>query len=188
MSETNAPEPTMEEILASIRRIISEDDQPAAKPAAVPEDDGVLELTDKVDAATPDIHYEPEATPTPAESIGDLDVFSAPPTAPAPVPPAPPAPPAPAYAPGYDPSLGAPVDDEPLVSQHAAEAAASRFSQLAQSFALPQAVAMPPSSLTLDAVIREMLRPMLKEWLDQHLEGIVDARVQAEVERISRRH
>jgi cell pole-organizing protein PopZ len=36
MSDTNAPEPTMEEILASIRRIISEDDGPAAKPGSGP--------------------------------------------------------------------------------------------------------------------------------------------------------
>ena len=88
MSEQNSQEPTMEEILASIRRIISEDEAPAAaaeEPAAVhaPEpvleeplstehgaismEDDVLELTDRI-----------EEPPVPQlETLGDLDVFSA---------------------------------------------------------------------------------------------------------------
>jgi len=37
-------------------------------------------------------------------------------------------------------------------------------------------------------VVRELLRPMLSDWLDRHLTSIVEARVQAEVERIARRH
>ena len=76
MSDQAAPEPTMEEILASIRRIISEDDGPAeaeaeastvpeAAPAPEPEPvqafepapepvEDVLELTERVDAAARD--------------------------------------------------------------------------------------------------------------------------------------
>ena len=57
MSEQTAQEPTMEEILASIRRIISEDDAPAAEAApelppvpVEPEDEDVLELTDAIEA------------------------------------------------------------------------------------------------------------------------------------------
>jgi DNA-directed RNA polymerase subunit beta' len=39
---------------------------------------------------------------------------------------------------------------------------------------------------TLEDVVRELLRPMLKDWLDRNLSGIVETAVQAEVERISR--
>ena len=88
-----AQEPSMEEILASIRRIISEDDAPAEAAAApepepapieeAPAEDDVLELTDPI---------EP---PAPVESLGDIDVYSPEPEpehAPAPAPPPEPAP------------------------------------------------------------------------------------------------
>jgi cell pole-organizing protein PopZ len=78
MSDQSPQEPTMEEILASIRRIISEDDAPAEEAAPAPEpepeaefvaeeapaEDDVLELTDPI---------EP---PAPVESMGDIDVYS----------------------------------------------------------------------------------------------------------------
>ncbi len=190
MSDTNAQEPTMEEILASIRRIISEDDAPPAvaeaapepmhapEPAAVrpppapapppsapamasppePEDD-VLELTEPVDSPRP----EPAKPVRYEETLGDLDVFS-------------PAARAPAYSPP-----AAPFAEEPLVGSYAAEASAGHFGALARS------VAMPKEGRTLEDLVREMLKPLLRDWLDQNLSPIVEARVQAEVERISRR-
>ena len=54
------------------------------------------------------------------------------------------------------------------------------FGQLAQS------VTMPAAGRSLEDLVREMLRPLLKDWLDQNLAPIVQARVQAEVERVSR--
>ena len=181
MSDTSAQEPTMEEILASIRRIISEDDAPPAASAAEPEgaapatptpsppiktaepevEDDVLELTEPVDPPRP----EP-VRPNYQETVGDLDVFTPEPAAP---PPPRRPPPAPAFA------------DEPLLGSYAAEQSASHFGALARS------VAMPKEGRTLEDVVREMLKPMLREWLDHNLPAIVEARVQAEVERISRR-
>ena len=176
MSEQTSQEPTMEEILASIRRIISEDDAPAdaaapepepeAEPvqAAAPvfepepepvaeEDDGALELTDKV------------------ESLGDLDVYtptvSEEPEAPAYE--APPAPPAPAM------DIG-----DGLVGAVAASAAASAFGQLSRS------IQMPADGRTLEDVVRELLRPLLKQWLDENLPDIVQQTVDREDERIAR--
>ena len=166
----------MEEILASIRRIISEDDAPAAaaEPAhAHAHGDDVLELTQV--APEPARSAEPpRAAPASIPSLGelgDLDVSER----------APPAPPKP--APALPPAAAAPPPphaDEPLVGAQAAQTAASAFGQLAQSTALPA------SGRTLEDLVREMLRPMLKDWLDQHLAEIVQARVQAEVERVSR--
>lgn len=169
MSEQNSQEPTMEEILASIRRIISEDEAPAAAPeapAAVHEpepapdpepepdhftsvEDDVLELTDRLE--------EPAAM---LETHGDLDVF--PSAGPAP-------PPAPA-----------PEPEETLVSHPAAQTAASAFG------ALQRQVLMPADGRSLEDVTRELLRPLLKAWLDANLPAIVQAAVEAEVERISR--
>ena len=193
MTDTTAQEPTMEEILASIRRIISEDDAPAetaeavsdpeplaaaepveAAPAYTPEpvaeapafeepaaaDEDVLELTDVYEA------------PLAAESIGDLEVFaSEPEPAPAPTP-----------APAYD----------ALVGESASASAASAFAGFASSLKKPEPVRAPTGDMaflsgsTVEGMVAEMLKPMLKDWLDANLPGIVQTAVKAEVERIAR--
>jgi cell pole-organizing protein PopZ len=52
--------------------------------------------------------------------------------------------------------------------------------------ALERTVMMPAAGRNLEDVVRELLRPMMKDWLDQNLPGIVEAQVAAEVERIAR--
>ncbi|HUO23321.1 MAG TPA: DUF2497 domain-containing protein [Caulobacteraceae bacterium] len=178
MAEANSPEPTMEEILASIRRIISEDDAPVAEApeaayepepepepkapepvptpeplAAAPVEDDVLELTERV--------YEPE--PEPAAHLDDLEVMEN-------IPPPRPSRPTPAVS----------YDEEELVSGPIANSAASAFG------ALHRQVLMPTEGRTLEDVTRELLRPLLKAWLDEHLPAIVESAVEAEVDRISR--
>jgi len=207
MTDQSAQEPTMEEILASIRRIISEDDAPAdtaAAPAAAapeaepeapaaepeapaavaasapepvveaPAEDDVLELTDRYEA--------------PAESVGDIDVVD-----PADEPfPAAPHPTPIVEEPVVAASTPAPAYDS-LVGESAAASAASAFAGLHASFKKPDAA--PASSgpdltfasgSTVEAMVAEMLRPMLKDWLDANLPGIVQQAVQKEVERIAR--
>lgn len=170
MSEQSSQEPTMEEILASIRRIISEDDAPAeaAAPAPDPEllaeeapaEDDVLELTDPIDP------------PAPVESMGDIDVYS-----PEPEPePAPPPPVEPPPAPVFSREEVA----ETLVGDHASSLAATAFGSLSS------ALLMPKDGRTLEDVVRELLRPLLKEWLDQNLPRIVENKVEEEVHRIAR--
>ncbi|RAK52316.1 DUF2497 domain-containing protein [Phenylobacterium deserti] len=180
MSEQSSQEPTMEEILASIRRIISEDDAPAAEPAAA----APVEEPPAPAAAAPEPEPEtpvPPPAPQPVmgapeededaleltekvETHGDLDV----------------------YTPGSpEPDFGfaAPPPVEPimpLVSDRAAEAAASAFGQLSA------AVLMPAEGRTLEDVVRELLRPLLQQWLDDNLPAIVQQAVTAEVERIAR--
>jgi len=174
----------MEEILASIRRIISEDDAPAgeeeAAPApampelepletasppsthAAPAEEDVLELTDRVGGGEP-------------ETLGDLEI------APLPEPEPEPAPVAAAPLPEPEPAPLPPVaPDEHLVGDPAAEAAAMAFGRLSQN------IAMPADGRTLEDVVRELLRPLLKAWLDDNLPGIVQAQVAQEVERIAR--
>jgi cell pole-organizing protein PopZ len=198
MTDQTAQEPTMEEILASIRRIISEDDAPAesAAPAPAPApvepepvspammdetpslqehvaaDEDVLELTDTYEA--------------PAESIGDLDVS--------------PADPFPMDAPHSESVYEVPAEvhtpEHPsvpstgydaLVGDTAAASAASAFAGLASTIRKPEPMESTlVSGPTIDELARALLRPMLKEWLDANLPGIVEAQVRKEVERIAR--
>jgi len=181
MSENSSQEPTMEEILASIRRIISEDDAPAAEPAATPPH---AEEPPAPVAAAPEPEEPETPVPPPApeplmgapeededdleltekiETHGDLDV----------------------YTPGsaealedYAPAIAETV--APLVSDQTAEVAASAFGRLSA------AVLMPAEGRTLEDVVRELLRPLLQQWLDDNLPGIVQQAVAAEVERIAR--
>ncbi len=177
----------MEEILASIRRIISEDDAPAAEPPAPAPEPEPEAPPPPVAAAPPPEPEAPEEdedevleltepVPEPTETHGDIDVFAPPsPTPPAPEPVS--AAPEPAYAPSFDPE----PDHDGLLSGGAQDKAAMHFGKLSQS------IAMPDMGRTLEDVVRELLRPLLKEWLDENLPGIVEEKVQAEVERISRR-
>lgn len=178
MSEQTSQEPTMEEILASIRRIISEDDAPAgeeaeaapeaeapvavAEPAPEPEPEPVAAEPEPVAAAEPEpeppVEEEALELTEKVETHGDLDVFT---------------------APAAEPAAAAPPM-ESLVSEHAATAAASAFGQLSA------AIGMPRSDRTLEDVVRELLRPLLQQWLDDNLPAIVQQAVETEVERIAR--
>ena len=188
MSDQTSQEPTMEEILASIRRIISEDDAPAEEPSA-PEP-----LEEPAAAEAPAFAPEPEPEPAPepaplaldepeedalelterVDQVGDLDVYS--PTAA----PASAEPESATYTPSPAPAYEPPPEGDSLLSQTAATAAASAFGQLSA------AIAMPHSDRTLEDVVRELLRPLLKQWLDENLPRIVEASVREEVERIAR--
>ncbi|MGZ9098527.1 MAG: DUF2497 domain-containing protein [Brevundimonas sp.] len=210
MTDQTAQEPTMEEILASIRRIISEDDAPAetaseaaapvaqadpeaqAEPHDEPEPVVSSALMDETvsvqepDASEEDVLELTDAYETPAaESIGDLDVIAAEPD------------PFPAsesvfteepiavHTPEH-PSVPTTSYDS-LVGDSAAASAASAFAGLASSLKKPEPMEhATPSGPTLDELARALLRPMLKDWLDANLPGIVEAEVRKEVERIAR--
>ena len=182
-----APEPTMEEILASIRRIISEDDAPPADADAAPaeEPEPVVALAEPEPEPEPEpAKVEPEPEPVedvleltqrvetpPPESVGDLDVYTSK------------AEPEPAPVPQAKPelvALAAGDDDEELVGESTAFAAASAFGNLTHSIPLPA------TGRTLEDLTRELLRPLLKAWLDENLPRIVESKVAEEVERISR--
>jgi cell pole-organizing protein PopZ len=155
----------MEEILASIRRIISEEEKPAAPvlnltqpelPAAAPaqavEDDIVFEAIEQAAAADRAPQPEPPA----------LAPAAPPPEAPVAEPPA-------------------AVIEGTILSSPTASATAGALARLAGSLRVSD---VPGQSL--ESIVRELLKPMLKEWLECNLPAIVEARVEAELERISR--
>ncbi|MBI1200128.1 MAG: DUF2497 domain-containing protein [Phenylobacterium sp.] len=187
MSEQTSQEPTMEEILASIRRIISEDEAPAddgapaapeAEPAAAKSADEPLPVPEPEPetAASPAADFEMPADEDDdgdleltqkVETHGDLDFVAA--SEPEP-------PPAVAEAPAPTPA----PPGEGLVSDAVAAATAATFGRLSAG------ILMPAEGRTLEDVVRELLRPLLQQWLDDNLPGIVQQAVDAEVERIAR--
>lgn len=150
----------MEEILASIRRIISEEETQEAPAEA-------LELSQ----------------PAPPAVEDDLMVFDDEP-APAPAPAAAPPPqPVAQQAPAAPPPVRAaePEAVDVIISEPAASAAAGALTRLAGTLR----IADQPGQ-TVEGVVRELLKPMLKDWLDRNLPAIVESRVEAELERIAR--
>lgn len=145
----------MDEILASIRRIISEDQEEGgggarAEPPA-DGDDTVLELTDIVgDAGAVE---DAPAAPAPLPAVGDS---------------------------------GAVVDLDALVSGEAARRTSAAFVDLAEQIERSGGAAL-AGGRTLDELVKELLRPMLKAWLDANLPPLVQRLVEAEIARLAGR-
>lgn len=191
-SDASGGDPSMEDILASIRRILSEDEASPEPAAEAP--------------------LMPPAPPSPAHSPPDvlaLDpsmlVQEPPPhTDPAPAPqPAPEPPPAPEHLPEPQPKDAAPPEDhspmpavpdsppaaphpasESLVAPEAAAAAASSVGSLLRTIGTRHGVAVTRGGPTIEDLVREELRPALKAWLDANLPPIVERLVRAEIERV----
>jgi cell pole-organizing protein PopZ len=72
-------------------------------------------------------------------------------------------------------------DEAQLLSAETSAAVDSAFNTLAQTVLVRNA-------RTLEDLVREMLRPMLKTWLDENLPSLVERLVRAEIERVSRGH
>lgn len=238
-----ASDPSMEDILASIRRIISDDDggrrlaaahlsvvetaapvvhrPEAAPPVVLGRVDAIPEIRPSSVVIEQPIRAEPliNAAPFARSEATTAAIAEAarlvPSLAPVPVVPVPPASPlveeaipaaaaAPAdavssepLAPGAaeptrvttppvaemlppgNPAALASANTEGLLSPRADAAIGSAFEQLATT-----RVAREPR--TLDDLAREMLRPMLKDWLDDNLPSMVERLVREEIDRVSR--
>jgi cell pole-organizing protein PopZ len=233
-------EPSMEEILASIRRIIADDEAkpaaaekpaspaaaakpavmkdippsaiaPAPKPVAVapkpvpappppppaPEpvasnnQDDIDAMLASLDAATPEADIRPAPQPEPEADVFELTDEMA---LPDPVPP----PPASSFSkiepeddiefsetktsrrqPAYEPPFENAAPARPMLSHSTVSAVESAFNSLANTV-------LSNNARTLEDLVKEMLRPMLKSWLDDNLPGLVERIVKAEIERVSR--
>src|SRR5271155_4277303 len=194
-------EPSMEEILASIRRIIAEDDatktvKHAVEPLkAEPQTAPVAPAPSVPPAAS---YFEPDPPPPPPAVESDADAGQTPDileltesmAAPMPQPNA-----MPEFRTidgssdfGFDDAIEQPAappampggqERGRLISGETSAAVDSAFSTLAQTVLVQNA-------RTLEDLVREMLRPMLKTWLDDNLPGLVERLVRAEIERVSR--
>jgi uncharacterized protein len=160
-----AHEPSMEEILASIRNIIAEEREPA--PAAAPKPEPLApaaasapQIVHSKDAPAP--HRNPSEPAQRADANAPTVVWRRP-------------------QPAQSISAADPVapDQEPLLSSEANEAVSASFGALSANLAAR-------SAEVADGLVREMLRPMLKQWLDENLPAIVERLVRAEIQRVAR--
>jgi cell pole-organizing protein PopZ len=130
-------EPSMEDILASIKKVIAEEKElRATPPGEAVEDEPLPEVTDADD------------------DVLELDE---------------------PLAPAAD--LGPPLIDEEVAGQ-------SRHA-LEQLQTVAASIPAAPQVNPLEEMVREMLKPILKQWLDDHLPGIVDEHVKREISRIT---
>ena len=87
----------------------------------------------------------------------------------------------PAYRPpAYEPPpFESPTVTQQILSRSTVSSVESAFNSLANTV-------MSNNARTLEDLVKEMLRPMLKSWLDDNLPGLVERIVKAEIERVSR--
>ena len=191
-----AQEPSMEEILASIRRIIADDD--AGKPASAKPARTRMTATARADAKNrqDDIDAMPggfeaagdQEPDDPAQATVTADLIELAEAMQAKAPP----------SNGIDRSTDAVFDEAPgaahphapqepratvpdraLLSPRTTAAVDTAFNSLAHTVLME-------NPRTLEDLVREMLKPMLKAWLDDNLPHIVERLVRAEIERVSR--
>ncbi len=187
-------EPTMEEILASIRKIISDDEpqKPSAtrpaprqvipEPEAEPAVNDLEDLTFEMTAEEADMAMF-EADEGPGEAMAEPETVPEPEPEPAPAKPSlrrQPLP-DPTPSPFKEPEMPASqrYSQTTLTDENTADAAAGALGKLISRMELG-------GDNTIEGLVREMLKPMLKEWLDANLAQIVDQKVEAEVQRIAR--
>ncbi|MBS0529849.1 MAG: DUF2497 domain-containing protein [Proteobacteria bacterium] len=170
--------------------------KPAAKPAAPApaasnNQDDIDAMLASLDAAT----TEEEVRPAPVEEVFELtDEMALPNPAPAafqkvdpqddlefaemtPPPPAPVARSRPAAS--DQPAFPSAQPTAQILSHSTVSAVESAFNTLANTV-------LSNNARTLEDLVKEMLRPMLKSWLDDNLPGVVERIVKAEIERVSR--
>jgi cell pole-organizing protein PopZ len=214
-----AQEPSMEEILASIRRIIADDDAAKAPPPPPPEPPKLPPVVAAPvrpvppDPAPPPPPKEPSvnetvldemlaelnATPAPVDTAEEMasDVLDLTEAMAAPTPP-------PSGFRTIDGQSDIVFEDSPpeqlaeppethngsrlqfperpqrpLMSSATSAAVDSAFNTLAHTVLVQNA-------RTLEDLVKEMLQPLLKSWLDDNLPGLVERLVRAEIERVSR--
>ncbi len=162
-------EPSMEDILSSIKRIIAEEGDAfpprrsrakvsVAEPEAGDREE-ILELNDPIDSSARTETDQQESAPAIAETRRE--------TLPDPTPRADPM------------NSNSPVD--PILSRRAEDATRGSLAALTRMVVKPE----PGSDGTLEGLVRDMLRPMLSGWLDENLPAIVERMVAQEIERIS---
>jgi len=187
----------MEEILASIRRIIADDQDggkaapsatlqqparaapsPAPPPAPVRRDEEVLDLAE---VATPvarrgpslDLDQDDIGYRDASEMDFDADAHEEPPAA--------------AFAPSPEPQPRFEPEPQPQAQTfHERLISTSTDSNVTGSFNMLAHTVLTQNARTLEDLVKDMLKPMLKTWLDDNLPTLVERLVRAEIERVTR--
>ncbi|MEM8634696.1 MAG: DUF2497 domain-containing protein [Pseudomonadota bacterium] len=189
MGDPAAKEPTMEEILASIRRIISEDGEPVSRAT-----DNFDDAADYLEAAEPSSAEDASKGETDLEHLlsveellgEDLDIEDV----------------------DVEPSAvesvtsevnaaeeGLPEDvfdlDDPIPAEETYSSPKAK-PEMETNVSQPQPVPAAPvpeisAANAIESLVRSMIEPMINEWLETNLEGVVNAKVDAELQRVATR-
>lgn len=189
MGDPAAKEPTMEEILASIRRIISEDGGPVSGAT-----DNFDDAADYLEAAEPSSAEDASKGETDLEHLlsveellgEDLDIEDV----------------------DVEPSAvesvtsevnaaeeGLPEDvfdlDDPIPAEETYSSPKAK-PEMETNVSQPQPVPAAPvpeisAANAIESLVRSMIEPMINEWLETNLEGVVNAKVDAELQRVATR-
>jgi len=162
-------DPSMEDILASIRRILNEGEteQAAAtveakNPAPAPEMVAPPAPPPVAEAPPPAPVETEKASNAPVESVEADDVFILEP----------------------DMMVSDTVEATPIASTETAAAASQSMGALKKALSERHAQVYKAAAVSLEEIVREEVRPMLKDLLDTHLPAIVERLVRAEIERV----
>ncbi len=167
MSELKRQEdPSMEEILASIRRIIAEDGETTARAGGATFDQerqDILELTDRIEA-------DGSVVSIASRKARDSQISAR--QTPEPLRPEPSKP-----------------ENGRIISEAASAAAMASLSELAKEaphVKVGPVPPVPPESKAVEDMTREMMKPLLKSWLDSNLPEIIERVVRDEIARLAR--
>jgi len=203
-----APEPSMDEILSSIRKIIADDEAgdgadprtPARSGAAATspndagaedDDDDILELTEDDESPAADgleragvgddVPTAPHSTAEPESDRADPAPAADGPTEPAQA----------ELEADQDPAMQrieaagmAKAMSDVLLDRGTAKAASGALHRL--SAAMAPGTAIPEGDRTVEAFLTDLVRPEIKTWLDQHLPALVERVVEREIKRLVR--
>jgi len=161
--ENAQPEPSMEEILASIRRIISDDEDDAENAPAA----GSTLASVSAPAKPEPVQKNEKGAPAPGDDDGagshlvteDIEMIKK--------------------------NVAAALEndvEEAMLDKSSAAAASQAFQNLSQTIKVSDG-----DGRTLEDIVVAMLKPMIKEWLDANLPAIVEDKVEEEVQRVARR-
>ena len=168
--QDDGQEPTMEEILASIRQIISDNEHEDGGSEVVAEAGGgvadevpeeneedILELTEIVDDLAGSLDSESESE-SESEPEPEPDSAAA--------------------------ALSPITDIQTFLSDHTAEVATGKISGLTGAVAAARDLPLGYAQQTLEDLVKDLLRPMLKEWLDDNLPPLVERLVEKEIAKL----
>jgi cell pole-organizing protein PopZ len=161
----------MEDILASIRRILNDDGETASAPAGAPTEatpaEDVFELDGSmiIDEPTDHDHLapaieEPETPPPAVQTAAHVEPEH----------------------PTHEPE-----PEEPLVAPATAAAASASMGALVRVLG-QRHTPVYRGGPTLEDMVRDELRPLVKNWLDENLAPMVERLVRAEIERVTSRN
>lgn len=198
-AQPTAPgEPSMEEILASIRKILTEEENERATRPPEPDDD-VLILDPRMKAggnesvaapppqaaqAVPQPQWAvPQPPVQPQQAAARVETTYIPASALPPGPATPYSPPSQALQKEsfMDDQLQVPAG---LVSDKAVNEIANSVGSLVRSVSSERSVQVGRAGVTIEDLVREEIKPVLKAWLDSHLPSLVERVVRTEIGRV----